>query len=311
MSKLLGQGFGGIVTPMITPFLKDETLDKEGLRRLIDHLVHGGVHGIFVLGTTGEATSLSTRLKQELVTLSCEYVSGRVPVLVGITDPSPYESNELATYAANAGASAVVAAPPYYFTLTQQELAAYYMSLADKLSLPLFVYNMPVQTKIMIEPATVVKLSTHPNISGIKDSSGAAPYFNTLLYLLKDDPQFSIFVGPDEMTAQAVLLGGSGGVNSGSNMFPEVFVRLYEAAKKGELDKVKLLQQVVMEISSCIYGQGSSSYRYLKGIKAVLSVMKMVDNKMISPLSHAFSEEESSAIGESIERVKQLLNVIR
>ena len=221
----------GIITPMVTPLLNDDALDKKGLEKLVEHLIDGGVNGIFVLATTGEATSLSTRLKHELISLSCEYVKNRVPVLVGITDPSPRESLGLSEFSKKAGASSVVAAPPYYYTLTQQELVVYYTELANQSDLPVFIYNMPGQTKVMIEPSTVVNLSQHPNIIGIKDSSGSGPYFNTLLYLLRDNMQFSIFVGPDEMMAQSVLLGGNGGVNSGSNIFPDLFVRLYKAAK--------------------------------------------------------------------------------
>lgn len=298
----------GIITPMATPLLNDDVIDKDGLRRLINHLVSGGVNGIFVLGTTGEATSLSKTLKQELVSLSCEYINGRVPLLVGITDPSLAESIQLTTFSKNAGASAVVAAPPYYFTLTQPELLTYYNKLADHSGLPVYIYNMPAQTKIMIEPATIVTLSKHSNIPGIKDSSGSCPYFNTLLYLLKDNPAFSIFVGPDEMMAQSVLLGGSGGVNSGSNMFPELFVRLYEAANGGDLKTVRYLQQAVMEISSIIYSQGVGGYRFLKGIKMGLSILEIADNTMALPLQHGFSKEESEAIKKSVNRVTQLLN---
>ncbi len=293
---------------MATPLLNDDTINKDGLRKLINHLINGGVSGIFILGTTGEATSLSNKIKQELVSLSCEYINGRVPLLVGITDPSLAESVQLTIFSKNAGASAVVAAPPYYFTLTQPELLAYYNKLADQSSLPVYIYNMPAQTKIMIEPATIVTLSQHPNIPGIKDSSGAGPYFNTLLYLLKDNPDFSIFVGPDEMMAQSVLLGGSGGVNSGSNMFPELYVQLYNAAAEGDLTTVRRLQQAVMEISSVIYSQGGGGYRFLKGIKKVLSILDITDNTMALPLHHMFSDDEAEAIRISVERVKQILS---
>jgi 4-hydroxy-tetrahydrodipicolinate synthase len=298
----------GIITPMATPLLNDDKIDKSGLKKLIDHLVKGGVNGIFILGTTGEATSLSNKLKQELVSLSCEFVDGRLPVLVGITDPSPKESLGLVSFSRNAGASAVVAAPPFYFTLTQPELLFYYNRLADQSALPVYIYNMPAQTKIMIEPSTVAALSKHPNIPGIKDSSGAGPYFNTLLYLLKENPDFSVFVGPDEMMAQSVLLGGSGGVNSGSNMFPELYVRLYNAAAEGDLTTVRRLQQAVMEISSVIYSQGGGGYRFLKGIKKVLSILDITDNTMALPLHHMFSDDEAEAIRISVERVKQILS---
>src|SRR5690606_4269807 len=103
------------------------------------------------------------------------------------------------------------------------------------------------------------------------------------------------FVGPDEMMAQAVLLGGSGGVNSGSNTFPHLFVRLYKAASEGDLKTVRYLQQAVMEISSVIYSQGGGGYRFLKGIKKVLSVMDVIRNTMALPLHHEFNDNDSDA----------------
>lgn len=297
----------GIITPMVTPLSSDTSLDKQALKKMIDYLIDGGVSGIFVLGTTGEATSLSTSLKRELVELTCDYTGGHVPVLVGITDPSPRESLDLASFSKDAGASMVVAAPPYYFTLTQPELLVYYNRLADQLALPVFIYNMPAQTKIMIEPATVASLSDHPNIPGIKDSSGSGPYFNTLLYLLGGNKNFSVFVGPDEMMAQSVLLGASGGVNSGSNIFPRLYVRLYQAASKGDLETVRYLQQAVMQISSVIYSQGAGGYRFLKGIKKALSVMDLISNTMSLPLHSDFTDQEADAIAKSVAFVKKML----
>ena len=295
----------GIITPMVTPMTTYHSIDKDGLKRLVDHLVAGGVHGIFVLGTTGEATSLSAGLKRELISLTCDFVNKRVPVLTGITDPSPQDSIDLAKFAAESGVSSVVAAPPYYFTLNQEELLTYYTALADQLPLPLYLYNMPVQTKVMIEPGTVKQLSRHENIIGIKDSSGSAPYFNTLLYTLKDNPGFSVFVGPDEMMAQSVLLGGSGGVNSGSNMYPEIFVQLYNAAREGNLGLVSSLQQIVMEISSQVYSQGSASYRYLQGIKVVLSQMGICENNITGPLQPV-ATAHIDAIRESMSLVHEM-----
>ncbi len=104
----------GIIPPMVTPLLDRDTLDVPGLERLIEHILRGGVHGLFVLGTTGEAPSLSHRLRRELVERTCRQVNDRVPVLVGITDTAFVESVQMACIAAEAGASAVVLAPPYY-----------------------------------------------------------------------------------------------------------------------------------------------------------------------------------------------------
>ena len=105
----------GIIPPMVTPLVDDHKLDQNGLERLVEHLIGGGVHGVFILGTTGEGTSLPYTLRKEMVTRTCKLVRGRIPVMVCITDSSPNESISLAHTASQSGASALVAAPPYYF----------------------------------------------------------------------------------------------------------------------------------------------------------------------------------------------------
>src|SRR5262249_52367562 len=145
----------GIIPPMITPLVDRDTLDAAGVDRLVEHLLAGGVHGIFILGTTGEAPSLSYRLRHELIARVCGPVAGRAAVLVGITDTSCVESVILANKAAAAGAQAVVLSAPYYFPAGQPELWEYIEDIAGELPLPVFLYNMPSHTKITFEPETV------------------------------------------------------------------------------------------------------------------------------------------------------------
>lgn len=301
-NSTLPQPFQGIVPPMVTPLLDNMTLDKKGLDRLIEHLIEGGVHGLFILGTTGEATSLSYSLRREMISLTCQQVDGRIPVMVGITDTAPEESLSLAQNAAEAGAAAVVAAPPYYFGMGQPELIEYYMALADKLPLPLYLYNMPSHTKIHIAPPTVQKLSFHPMIIGLKDSSGSGVYLNTVLYLMKSDTSFTLLVGPEEMMASAVLMGAHGGVNGGANMFPKVYVELYHAAISRDFQQIIILQDKVMEISQKIYGTGDSGSSYLQGLKAALSVLGICNDFMASPL-RGFEEEEKALIKDSVSQL--------
>ncbi|MBD8488588.1 dihydrodipicolinate synthase family protein [Echinicola sp. CAU 1574] len=305
----LPQPFKGIVPPMITP-LKDETnLDIPGLERLINHIIEGGVHGLFILGTTGESTSLSYALRHELVARTCEIVDGRVPVLVGITDTAAIESLRLADTAEKKGASAVVAAPPYYFNLGQPELIEYYEYLVERLSLPLFLYNMPSHTKIIIEPDTVKTLSKYKGIVGLKDSSANNAYFNNVMNKMKGRSDFSLFVGPEEIMAETVLLGAHGGVNGGANMFPELYVKLFEAAEKGDVLTVKSLHGIVMEISSKLYSLGNFGSSYLKGIKAALNIMGICSDYMASPL-HRFREAEREKIANNLEEIKsKMLNL--
>lgn len=294
--------FSGIIPPMVTPLLSDNlTLDVDGVKHLVEHLVSGGVHGIFILGTTGESTSLSYKTREQLIVESCKAVNGRVPVFVGITDTSIEESVHLALVAHNAGAAAVVAAPPYYYGLGQEELYKYYWSLASQVELPLFLYNMPSHTKINIDVKTVVRLSEHPNIVGLKDSSANAVYFQSLCYLLKDN--FSLLVGPEEITAETVMMGGNGGVNGGANLFPKLYVALYNAALAKDFAKIAILQDLVMEISTRIYTVGSYGSSYLKGLKGALSALGIVNGNIAPPFT-TFDEKEMTKVIANIKDIE-------
>ncbi len=294
-SSLLPSPMGGIIPPMVTPLKSQDELDIAGLERLIEHILAGGVHGLFILGTTGEAPSLSYQLRREVITRTCQQVNGRVPVLVGITDAAFAESIAMAQYAADAGAQAVVLAPPYYFTAGQPELLEYLQHLVVQLPLPLFLYNMPSTTKLIFEPATVVKAADIEGVVGLKDSSGNMTYFHQLQQVLQDKSDFTLLVGPEELLAETILLGGHGGVNGGANLFPHLYVQLYNAALQGDLEKVKTLHQQVMRISTGLYGVGHFSSSYLKGLKCALSIKGICNDFMAEPF-HRFREPERQRI---------------
>ncbi|MFA5865410.1 MAG: dihydrodipicolinate synthase family protein [Phycisphaerae bacterium] len=287
--------FSGIIPPMVTPLLDKDRLDVEGLERLIHHILDGGVHGLFVLGTTGEAPSLSYRLRRELIDHTCRQVAGRVPVLVGITDTSFEESVNLARHAANAGAQAVVLAPPYYFPAGQPELLEYLEHMVPQLTLPLFLYNMPSHTKLFFEPETVRKAAEISNVIGLKDSSANMIYFHQLQLLFEKCPKFSLLVGPEELLAETLLLGGHGGVCGGANLFPRLYVDLYESALRHDLEKVVALHRKVMRIRATIYSVGKYGSSFLKGIKCALSCCGICNDFMAEPF-HRFRDEERTQI---------------
>ena len=273
----------GVIPPMVTPLLETGALDVAGTSRLVEHILSGGVHGLFLLGTTGEATDLPYDIRRELVGRVCADVAGRVPVLVGITDTVMDESLRLAEYAAECGADALVAAPPYYFAAGQPELVDYYRNLADRIPLPLFLYNMPAQVKVSISVPTVVELASHPNIIGLKDSSGNIGYFNACRYAMRNNPDFRIFIGPEEAMGEVVLMGAAGGVAGGANLFPRTFVELYDAAVAKDVDRVRSIQDRVMHVSSLIYGVGHHNSSFVKGVKCALSLMGICSGNLAAP----------------------------
>jgi dihydrodipicolinate synthase/N-acetylneuraminate lyase len=301
-SNLLPSPLRGIIPPVVTPLLDRDTLDVAGLERLIEHVLSGGVHGLFILGTTGEAPSLSYRLRYELIERVCGLVKGRVPVLVGITDTSFTESVNTSVKAKDAGAQAVVLAPPYYFPAGQPELLEYLDHLTPQLPLPLFLYNMPSLTKAVFEPQTVRAAADISGIVGIKDSSGNMAYFHQLQSLLRDRPDFSLLMGHEELLAEAVLLGASGGVCGGANILPKLYVDLYNAARSRDMETMEALHKRVMQISTSIYGVGRYQSSYLKGLKCALSCMGICSDFLAEPF-HRFRSAEHDVIRRHLEEL--------
>ncbi|WP_303921222.1 dihydrodipicolinate synthase family protein [Draconibacterium sediminis] len=291
----MNQKLQGIVPPLITPLLDSDTLDIEGLERLIEHVIKGGVHGIFILGTTGEGPSLSFRLQTELIRESSRILNKRLPLLVGISHTSIVESIRLSQVAYEAGADAVVSAPPYYFTLSQSELVLFYENLVHSLELPLYLYNMPNMTKVSFAPSTIRRIADHPNVIGFKDSSGNGTYFQSVMHAMSDRDDFSFFVGPEEMMAEAVMMGADGGVNGGANIFPKLYVDLYHAAVEGNSNRVQQLQAKVMQVSSTIYNVGKNGSSFLMGMKCALSVLGLCQNVLAQPYQN-FDSEHSAVI---------------
>ena len=288
----------GLIPPMVTPLDAKRRLDKKGTRNMVHHLLKGGVDGIFLLGTTGEGPHLSYAIREELVKTVCAEVRkyGRVvaprpphaaiPVLVGITETDLDDAVAFASKCKAYGAAAVVAAPPYYFKLTQAECVAWFTEMADRLPLPLVIYDMPAHTDTIIEPATIAKLAAHPNIVAMKDSSSIIALFNKFRIALEPYAEkFSLFMGPDEAMGEAVLLGADGGVCTGANLWPAQFKAMYLAAKAGDVETVRRLQRFTTMSSYLLYGLGQGQVGFLKGVKAALAEMGLIQNVLAAPFA--------------------------
>lgn len=300
--------FRGVIPPLITPLLDRDTLDVAGLERLVEHVLAGGVHGVFILGTTGEAPSLSYRLRGELIGRVCELVKGRVPVLVGITDTAFVESVALARIAAEAGADAVVLSTPYYFPAGQTELIGYIERIAAELPLPLMLYNMPSLTKVWFEIETLKRLASIENIVGVKDSGGDFDYFQKLLSLKNERPDWSIMIGPENLLAEATRAGGGGGVAGGANVFPRLFVSCYEAAIAGDEARADLLSERIQNLAR-IYEIGKYASRFIKATKCAASLLGICEDVMAEPFDR-FKPPEREKVQRILDELKPELEKV-
>ncbi len=294
----------GLIPPMVTPLDAKRRLDKKGTKNMVAHLLKGGVDGIFLLGTTGEGPHLSYAIREELVKTVCSLVKGRVPVLVGITETDMDDAVAFAAKCKAHGAAAVVAAPPYYFKLTQAECVAWFTEMADRLPLPLVVYDMPAHTDTVIEPAAIAKLAAHPNIIAMKDSSSIIALFNKFRIALEPfADKFSLFMGPDEAMGEAVLLGADGGVCTGANLWPAQFKAMYQAAKAGDVEKVRRLQRFTTMSSYLLYGLGQGQIGFLKGVKTALAEMGLIQNVLAAPFE-PFGGKELAKVRAALRRLR-------
>lgn len=281
----------GIIVPMITPLMADYKLDYSGLEHLINHLIGGGCAGLFPLGTTGGGPFYSMEKQQEINRAVCRFAAGRLPVLTGISSASPEDSIRLGLAAKDAGSSAVVAAPPCYLPMTDSEIVDFYRQLTQRIGLPVFIYNMPGMTKINMKPDLLLELAQIPGISGYKDSSKDMGALHQVLLALKGKEEFPIYVGPESLMAETVMLGGAGGVSAGANLYPEIYVNCYREMRNGNLRQMMYWQEKIDTIQH-IYKVHSGFNRVAMGLKTGLKLKGICGNAMLPPLLQPKPEEE-------------------
>lgn len=282
----------GIVPPLVTPLRNYDSLDEAGLERLLEHVIAGGVAGVFILGTTGEAPSLSYRLRREMISATCRIVSRRIPVLVGVTDTAFVESVALAQHAQSVGADAVVLSTPYYFPAGQTELIQYVTRIMKQLPLPLMLYNMPSLTKVWFEIDSLRHMAEQPNIIGVKDSSGDLSYFGELIGLKAVRQDWQVLIGPEHLLPEAMRLGGDGGVNGGANCFPALFCELHRALASSDSVRCSKLVEQVHELQH-IYEVGKYASRHIKATKCALSLLGICSDHMAEPFNHFLAPERA------------------
>jgi 2-dehydro-3-deoxy-D-pentonate aldolase len=295
----------GVIPPVVTPLINDNELDEPGLERLISHLLEGGVHGIFLLGTTGEATSLRYKLREKFVRQACALIDKRVPVLAGITDTSFDGSVEMAHVCKDAGADMVVVAPPYYFPISQNEMRWYLDDLVPKLPLPYLLYNMPSHTKLHMSVKTV-EHAKDLGALGVKDSSGDMVYLFSLIDTFKNSPDFSVISGVELFIPETIFQGGHGAIAGGANMFPRLYVDYYQAAVERDFHRIDFLRRIVMRIYNTIYNVGTFTSRYTVGTKCALAVMDICNDYVAHPL-RTFEGPQREAIIQYVEEIKEIM----
>jgi 4-hydroxy-tetrahydrodipicolinate synthase len=287
----------GIIPPVATPLDEQERVHEASLRKLLRHLQQAGVHGLFLLGSTGEFAHLTDAEKQRVLDIAAEEVAGKIPLLVGATEAGTKRCAFWLKEAERVGATAVVIAPPFYYPLSDDEVERHFRSLAEETALPLLLYHIPSATKVRMSLPLIERLADLPNIVGLKDSSGDLAFVFAVLDQMRDRP-FVVFQGHDNALAPALLYGAHGGINSLANLVPEWFVHLYAAVQQGAMEEAMAWQRRINALSVEM-----QSLPFLPALKAGLWARGWVEKGWASKPFRPLTEGEQRRWRETLHRL--------
>lgn len=289
----------GVVVPLLTPLIRYEVVDDAGMRRLVNHVIAGGVNGVFCMGTTGEFARLSDREWRRAVQVVVEECRGRVPVYVGVSDAGVKRVGYRIRAAADLGGDVVVLSLPYYFTLrTEAEVLRFFEMTIPTSELPVFLYNIPSTTGANLAAATVDRLAGLERVAGIKDSSGDAALLKELVSLSLRHERFSVFVGEEQLMREGLSMGCHGAVPSIANVIPQVCVSLYSAILAGDEFEAERCAALISSMNQ-LSGTLSPLMKGIAWKKEALSLMGICGAKLSEPAEPLTAGEKA--------RVRQML----
>ncbi len=242
----------GVLTAIVTPFNSEGEFNPDALRRQINRQLDAG-NGIFCGGTNGEFFVLNEKEKVAVTATCVDEVAGRANVVAHIGEISTRETIRLGKQIEKLGVNAVSVITPYFVPLKQNELINHYTAIADALSVPIFLYNIPARTGNTIEPQTARILASHPNIIGIKDSAGSYESLSGFLNAVNDISDFDVLNGPDSLIHQGFVDGCSACISGLANVAPKEINAIWSHFKSGDIDGSRTAQESVTGLRTDLY----------------------------------------------------------
>jgi len=268
----------GIMPALVTPFTKDrKSVDEEQMRRLVNHVIELGVHGVVPCGTTGEFVNMTTEEKKRVIDIVVDEVNGKVAVVAGTGASGTEQALEMTTYAKNAGADAALIVTPYYLKPTSRGIFEHFFTIASKTDFPIILYNIPQCTGLPLPWQMVEDLAQISNIVGVKDSSGQLSFIFAVLEKVRD--KINVMCGHDEVVTAALAAGASGAILASANFIPDIWIEIYDSVRKGDLERARELQYQVQKIARIIAQSGPV------GAKEALKLMGIEVGSVRLPLS--------------------------
>ena len=296
----------GVIVPMLTPLNPDESIDIPSLRRLVNHLIDSGVHGIWASGTTGEFANLPDDERVRGMEAVVDEVSGRVPVIGNISSASTRLSVSLANEVRELGIDGIALTPPYYYPDSQDELLDHYRHVQDSVGMPLWVYNIPQTVKTAVDPGTIATLAAEGTVVGVKDSSGAGELL-AQLNVLCEQGEISLlrFLGTVFRTTSAGSVGVHGVIPGIANLVPNVCARGWEAGEAGDAETVRECNALLLKaqkVGAVAQGGGANAASF-GGMKAALKHMGVIDHDNTSLPFRPLTAEEKAQIPPILEEL--------
>ncbi|WP_296703633.1 4-hydroxy-tetrahydrodipicolinate synthase [Algoriphagus sp.] len=271
--------FKGTGVALVTPFHDDCSIDFSGLKKLIDHVINGGVDYLVVLGTTGETATLTASEKKQVLKACLEYNAGRVPVVYGLGGNNTQNVLNDISSTDFTGISAILSVSPFYNKPSQAGIIAHYTAIADNCPIPVILYNVPGRTMSNMTAATTLRLADHPNIIGMKEASGN---LEQCMQIAADKPKdFLLISGDDLMTKAMYSIGGSGVISVLANALPATFKAICHGSEKESLKAIFS----ILEINPYMYQEGNPT-----GVKNLLMHMGICEDQLRLPMLRASLE---------------------
>ncbi len=291
--------FHGVVPPVVTPLSADFRIDYGSFTRVLEHLLSGGVHGLFILGSTSEVVFHDEATRRAILEHAVKVVNGRAPILAGVIDPTTDRVIGHARAAKSIGVDAMVVTAPFYARTSQPEVLDHFRYVRDGVDAPIIAYDIPVCVHTKLERGTIVALAREGAIAGVKDSSGDEGGFRYLLSDLADRPGVFLMTGA-ELTVDGILLAGAHGVVPGlGNVDPHGYVRLYDAARRGDWAQARKEQDRLsrlFEIIRVSLPRTSAGSAGVGGFKTAMRRLGIIDTNIMARPQRSLNDEESKRV---------------
>lgn len=260
MSNYTMEQIKGVIPALLTMFDKDESVDVNRTRNIVDFLIERGVNGFYLTGSTGEGFLMDREERNLVVDTVVEQTAGRCPVIVHVGDIGTKKSIQLAEHAWKAGADAISSVPPFYWSFSADDIYNYYRDISEATPLPMIIYNVPMAG--LLGSAQIMRLAKLPNVKGIKFTG---KNHDQMSYLIANIDNFKVYSGSDEMALSGLAVGADGIIGSFYNVMPELFLKIYAAVKDGEINAARRLQQIGTDIIlACL------DYDYLSVMRSMI-----------------------------------------